>query len=106
MLQFLVSGAAEERAGAWPRALGGSRGPHPDLVPVWGGLGVGPANPGAQLVAFPGGLWGFFVLPHSSFHQRFSDAVTFEVSEHRCFFQICCVMGHACFVCVPRVQAP
>lgn len=59
MLQFLVSGAAEERPGAWPRALGGSGRPPPRAG--LGGPGRGSRKPRRLPVACPGGLWVFLL---------------------------------------------
>lgn len=62
MLQFLVSGAAEERAGAWPRALGGSGRPpscRPGGAWAWVPQTLAPAR------RLSGWAVGVFVLPHS-----------------------------------------
>lgn len=66
----------------------------PRLVPAWGVLGVGPANPGACPSPVRVGCGCFCSASLISFHQHFSDAVqvpkTFEESEHRCFFKLLC----------------
>lgn len=104
MLQFLVSGAAEERPGAWPRALGGSGRPPPRA-----GLG-GPGRGSRKPRRLSGWAVGVFALPHSYpftniFLTPFKSLKLLR-SQSIGVFSSCCVMGQACFVCVPRVQAP